>query len=57
MFDGAHYNPAVSKEDGIKIFDPKDDKVYQGCLELAEVYNKKGEACDPSVFSLVCYQC
>lgn len=51
MFDGAHYNPAVSKEDGIKIFDPKDDKVYQGCLDLAEECNKKEEDWNNSKFS------
>ena len=53
LYDGTHYNLAISKES--KTFHPSDDRAYQGCLDLAEECNKKGEACDPSVFSLVCF--
>ena len=34
LYDGTHYN--LIKSNNQKIFDPKDESVYQGCLNLAE---------------------
>lgn len=55
LYDGTHYN--LIRSGSKKIFEPSDEQAYQGCLVLAEQCNKANEALDPSVFSLVCYQC
>ena len=39
LFDGTHYNLAISKES--KTFDPSDERAYYGCLDLAEEWFKK----------------
>jgi hypothetical protein len=39
LYDGTHYNLAISKES--KTFDPSDERAYYGCLDLAEEWFKK----------------
>jgi hypothetical protein len=59
LFDGTHYNLCMAFEGQNKVrsFSPQDEEAYQGCLELAKECKEKGEAIDPAIFSLVCYEC
>ena len=59
LFDGTHYNLCITMDGANKVrsFNPTDEKAYQGVLELAKDCKEKGEAIDPAIFSLVCYEC
>ena len=55
LYDGTHYN--LIKSGQKRVFDPKDEQAYQGCLELAKECKKNHEDIDTTLFSLVCYEC
>jgi hypothetical protein len=48
---------AFEGQNKVRSFSPQDEEAYQGCLELAKECKEKGEAIDPAIFSLVCYEC
>ena len=56
LYDGTHYNLCVDAHNH-RTFKPDDERVYQGVLELAKTCKKAGEAIDPAIFSLVCFEC